>query len=102
LVEQLGVVAAVGRVGQLVGLLERVRDDRALVLLAVPRALDPQAPRQLVEGLDRVGGAGGGRLVRHPPQSSAATGPPERSASAASASRRWPSWPTSSARSCSR
>ena len=40
LVEQLGVVAPVGGVGQLVGLLERVRDDRALVLLAVPRALD--------------------------------------------------------------
>ena len=39
LVEQLGVVAAVGGVGQLVGLLDRVRDDRALVLLAVPRAL---------------------------------------------------------------
>ena len=49
LVEQLGVVAAVGRVGELVGLLDGVRDDRPLVLLAVPRALDPQAPRQLVE-----------------------------------------------------
>ena len=36
---------AVGRVGELVGLLERVRDDRPLVPLAVPRALDPrQAP----------------------------------------------------------
>ncbi len=32
-----------GRVGQFVGLLDRVRDDRALVLLAVPRALAPQA-----------------------------------------------------------
>ncbi len=40
LVEQLGVVATVGRVGQLIGLLDRVRDDRALVLLGVPRALD--------------------------------------------------------------
>ena len=42
LVQQLGVVAGVGGVGQLVGLLDRVRDDRALVLLAVPRALQPQ------------------------------------------------------------
>ena len=40
LVEQLGVVAGVRGGGQLVGLLDRVRDDRALVLLAVPRALD--------------------------------------------------------------
>ena len=40
LVEQLGVVAGVGRRGELVGLLDGVRDDRALVLLAVPRALD--------------------------------------------------------------
>ena len=39
LVEQLGVVAALGGRGQLVGLLDRVRDDRALVLLAVPGAL---------------------------------------------------------------
>ena len=54
LVEQLGVVAAVGRVGELVGLLDGVRHDRPLVLLAVPRALDPQAPRQLVEPADRV------------------------------------------------
>ena len=37
LIQQLGVVASVGGVGQLVGLLERVRNDRALVLLAVPR-----------------------------------------------------------------
>ena len=43
LVEQLGVVTAVGGVGQLVGLLDRVRDDRALVLLAIPRALDAAA-----------------------------------------------------------
>ena len=35
--------------GQLVGLLDRVRDDRALVLLAVPRALDAQAAGELVE-----------------------------------------------------
>ena len=49
LVEQLGVVALVGRVGELVGLLDGVRDDRALVLLAVPRALHAQAARELVE-----------------------------------------------------
>ena len=39
LVEQLGVVTAKRRVGELVGLLDGVRDDRALVLLAIPRAL---------------------------------------------------------------
>jgi len=37
--EQLAVVTAVGRVPQLVRILDRVRDDRPLVLLAVPRAL---------------------------------------------------------------
>ena len=60
LVEQLGVVAAVRRVGQLVGLLERVRHDRALVLLAVPRALDAQLARQGIERRDRLGGVCGG------------------------------------------
>ena len=56
LVEELGVVARVGRVGELVGLLDRVRDDRALVLLAVPGALPAQPPRQRVEARDRGGG----------------------------------------------
>ncbi|MDX6492133.1 MAG: hypothetical protein QOH02_68 [Gaiellaceae bacterium] len=55
LVEQLGVVARLGGVGQLVGLLDGVRDDRALVLVAVPRALAAQAPGQLVEALERRG-----------------------------------------------
>ncbi len=49
LVEQLRVVAAVGRVGELVRLLDRVRDDRPLVLLAVPRALATQLARDVVE-----------------------------------------------------
>ena len=49
LVEQLGVVAGVRGGGKLVGLLDRVRDDRALVLLAVPGALPAQPPRELVE-----------------------------------------------------
>ena len=53
LVEQLGVVDRVGGVGQLVGLLDRVRHDRALVLLAVPGALDPQPARDLVEPQER-------------------------------------------------
>ena len=53
LVEQLGVVAALRGVGQLVGLLDRVRDDRALVLLAVPRALDAQPARDRVESRER-------------------------------------------------
>ena len=46
---KLRVVAAARRVGQLVGLLDRVRDDRALVLLAVPGALAAQPAGDLVE-----------------------------------------------------
>jgi hypothetical protein len=38
-----------GGVGQLVGLLDRVRDDAALVLLAVPGAVTAQAPGDRVE-----------------------------------------------------
>jgi hypothetical protein len=41
---------------QLVRLLDRVRDDRALVLLAVPRAFRAQAAGERVEALDRGGG----------------------------------------------
>ena len=55
LVEQLGVVAGVRRRGELVGLLDRVRDDRALVLLAVPGALAAEPAGELVEGRDRRG-----------------------------------------------
>jgi hypothetical protein len=54
LVEQLRVVTALGSVSELVGLLDRVRDDRALVLLAVPRALPSQAAGQLVEPANRL------------------------------------------------
>ena len=42
LVQQLPVVTRMRGVGQLVGLLDRVRDDRPLVLLAVPRAFPPE------------------------------------------------------------
>ena len=55
LVEELRVVAAVGGVGELVGLLDGVGDDRALVLLAVPGALAAQAARDLVEALESGG-----------------------------------------------
>ena len=61
LVEQLRVVAGVRRVGELVGLLDGVRDDRALVLLAVPRALAAQAARERVEARDRVADLSGRR-----------------------------------------
>src|SRR2546429_9966310 len=47
------VVAVLDRVGQLIGLLDGVGHDRALVLLAVPGALAPQAARYLVQPLDR-------------------------------------------------
>ena len=53
LVEQLGVIARMGGGGQLVGLLHRVRDDRALVLLAIPGALHAQAAGERVEALNR-------------------------------------------------
>ena len=43
-----------GRVGQLVGLLDRVRHDRPLVLLAVPRALLAQAPGDRIEPRQRL------------------------------------------------
>ena len=56
LVEHLGVVARMRGVGQLIRLLDRVRNDRALVLLAVPGAVAPQPARYLVE---RDKGAGG-------------------------------------------
>jgi hypothetical protein len=61
LVQELGVVAAVRGVRQLVGLLERVRDDRALVLLAVPRTLDAQLARERVEPSEGVGDVRGAR-----------------------------------------
>ena len=47
LVEQLGVVTDERRVGDLVGLLDRVRHDRALALDAVPGAVAPQTRGQL-------------------------------------------------------
>ena len=49
LVEQLSVVALVHGVGKLIDLLDRVWHDRALVLLAIPRALAAQQVRQLIE-----------------------------------------------------
>ena len=55
LVEQLGVVARERGVGDLVGLLDRVRHDRALRLLAIPGALAAQALGQLLELDQRVG-----------------------------------------------
>ena len=72
LVEQLGVVTRVGGRGELVGLLDRVRDDRALVLLAVPGALAPQPPGQLVEAPERLDVVIGSRAQRAPAGSAAA------------------------------
>ena len=65
LVEQLGVVATVGGVGQLVGLLDGVGHDRALILLAVPRALLAQTPGDRVQARERVDGVLLGALRRH-------------------------------------
>ena len=47
-------VVARGGIGQLVGLLDRVRDDRAGVLFAVPGALPAQPPGHLIEVLERL------------------------------------------------
>src|SRR5689334_5859913 len=55
LVEQLAVVMAVGGVGKLVGLLDGVGNDGALVLLAIPRTFEAQLMRDLVEARDRCG-----------------------------------------------
>src|SRR5215212_11791185 len=54
LVEELLVVTARRGVRELVGLLHGVGDDRALVLLSVPRALPAQAPGHGVEARERV------------------------------------------------
>ena len=71
LVSELLVIAAVSGIGELVGLFDGVRNDRPLVLLAVPRALAPEAPSDLVEADERLGpmlGAPGGfaGLGAHP------------------------------------
>jgi hypothetical protein len=49
LVVELSRIVGERRVGDLVGLLDRVRDDRTGRLLAVPGTLGAQAPRQLPE-----------------------------------------------------
>ena len=64
LVEQLGVITLVRRVGKLVGLLERVRNDRPLVLFAVPRALAPEPTGDLVKADESVLDPGRSRI--HP------------------------------------
>ncbi len=51
LVEQLRVIAPLRGVRELVGLLDGVRDDRALVLLAIPGAFAPKPPGDRVETL---------------------------------------------------
>ena len=55
LVEQLRRVAGVRGVGDLVGLLDRVRHDRARRLLPVPGAVAAQALRQLLQVDERLG-----------------------------------------------
>src|SRR5262249_28362988 len=57
LVGELRVVALDGGVGDLVRLLEGMRDDRALGLLAVPGAFAPQALRQFLQIDERLGEA---------------------------------------------
>ena len=65
LVEELGVVVPLSRVGELVCLLDRVRDDRALILLAVPGAFLAQPSSDRVQPGDRLGA--GARGLTHPP-----------------------------------
>ena len=54
LVEQLLGIARAGGVGDLVGLLDRVRHDRARRLLAIPGAVAAQPPRQLLQLDERL------------------------------------------------
>ena len=54
LVDELGRVVRERRLGDLVGLLDRVRDDRPRRLLAIPGALRPQATGQLLELEERA------------------------------------------------
>ena len=61
LVGELGRVTADRRVGDLVCLLDGVRDDGDRGLLAIPGAVLPQAPRQLVQVEERTRE----RLVAH-------------------------------------
>ena len=86
LVDELGVVAAARGVGELVGLLDRVGDDRALVLLAVPGALAAQPAGDLVEAAERVE-----RFAIHPAR--ALGNRRRRAAGAARAPRRRPIGP---------
>ena len=73
LVLELGVVAAVSSVGELIGLLDGMRDDRALVLLAIPRTLAPQAAGNAVQARDglrcaaRLAGLRAGAPPARPP-----------------------------------
>jgi hypothetical protein len=55
LVLELRVVAGDRRVGDLVCLLDGVRDDRARRLLAVPRTVAPKTLGQLLQADERVG-----------------------------------------------
>ncbi len=55
LVEELGIVARLRCVGDLIGLLDGVRHDRARRLLAIPRALAAQPLGQLLQLDERVG-----------------------------------------------
>ena len=59
LVAELGIVSAGCGVGELISLLDRVRNDRALVLLAIPWAFDAQDASQLVEERQRPAGFAG-------------------------------------------
>ena len=58
LVEQLRRVTGVRGVGDLVGLLDRVRHDRARRLLAIPGAVAAEALRQLLQLDERLGERG--------------------------------------------
>src|SRR5919204_5986278 len=57
LIRQLRLVARDGGVRDLIGLLDRVRNDRPLGLLAVPRAVAAQPERELLELDERLGEA---------------------------------------------
>jgi hypothetical protein len=79
LVDELVAAAGERGVGDLVGLLDRVRDDRGGRLLTVPRTVAAQPLGQALELDERVGELVGGRASRRRSESSGTASPEARS-----------------------
>src|SRR6185437_7293049 len=86
LIEQLGVVALLGRVRYLIGLLDGMRHDRACRLLAIPGTISPQPLCELLELEQRGGETQISRWWSVPPKRGARSRPDTSSASRSSSS----------------